>query len=399
LLSKQKNSMVEVNQAFHLIENNTPQASLTTKALKKAMGFVLAKPLFSPINMPPFRQSAMDGYAIIHSNKATYTVATESKAGFQKAFKISENQSVRIFTGAYVPENADTVIMQENVNVSDNIMKIEKPVAKGSNVREIGEQVKVGDLVANEGTIVTEALTGFLATLGIEQVAVYEKPSVGILVTGNELVQSGKKLKLGQIYESNGAMLFAALEKVGIKKILIKRVTDNALTTKRAMASLLKKHDFVLVSGGISVGDYDFVKQAALLNKVNEVFYKVNQKPGKPLFYGKKMNQSVFALPGNPASCLTCFYVYVVPALRKFMGYKNPHLQRSKKIITSDFKNPSGKDLFLKAIIHNNTVSVLGSQSSAMLSSYIESNALIHLKAEEEFVKTNSEVEVIHLIL
>lgn len=390
--------MVQVSQALHLIDNNTPRSVATTKALKKALGFVLASPVQSPIHMPPFRQSAVDGYAFIHQNTTDYEVIGESKAGIGKDIKINENECIRIFTGAFVPHNADTVIMQEHVNRTKQRIVIEKLVPKGANIRAMGEQVRADDLVVPEGTVVTESLIGFLAGLGIKEVTVYSKPSVGVLVTGNELVAAGKKLKLGQIYESNGTMLAAVLEKLGIKKVEVKRVKDTALATKRGIAALLKKHDFVLVSGGISVGDYDFVKQSLLDNKVEELFYKVNQKPGKPLFYGEKGKKSVFALPGNPASCLTCFYVYVLPALRKFMGHTMPHLPRSKKIITTNFKNASGKALFLKALVADDEVTVLGSQSSAMLNSFVESNALVYIDSETEAIETQSKVEVIHLV-
>jgi molybdopterin molybdotransferase len=264
-----------------------------------------------------------------------------------------------------------------------------------ANVRAKGEQIKKDELVLDKNTLITPAAIGFLACLGITEIVVFAKPKVAIVVTGNELVSAGKKLPKGKIYESNAVMLKSALSDLGIQKVKKIRVRDNFKDTKKVLKECLANFDVVLVSGGISVGDYDFVKEALLRNGVKELFYKINQKPGKPLFFGKKNQTIVFALPGNPASALTCFFVYVYPALKISMGFTSIHLPKIKRKINSSFENNSGKALFLKGFYDNETVTVLESQSSAMLNTFAIANSLIYLPFDAEKISKNQNVEVI----
>jgi len=165
--------------------------------------------------------------------------------------------------------------------------------------------------------------------------------------------------------------------------------------TIKAVESCLANFDVVLISGGISVGDYDYVKEALLKNGVTELFYKINQKPGKPLFFGRKENKIVFALPGNPASSLTCFYVYALPALKKIMGFEAIHLPEMKRKINTDFKNTSGKTLFLKALYEDEKVTVLDSQSSAMLNTFAVANSLIVVPHDVTVIEAQEEVVIL----
>lgn len=346
-------------------------------SIHKALGYVLAEKVISSINMPPFRQSAMDGYAFTHSIRHQYDIIGTSQAGDHNNIKIKNTEAIRIFTGAFVPDDADTVVMQENVMANKNSILIAAMPEKFSNVRPKGEQIAKNDVVFEAGTLLTPAAIGFLAGLGITEVEVYKKPKVAILVTGNELVQPGKKLKKGKIFESNSIMLEAALQTIGIQKTKVYHVKDNLKATRKALKSILKKYDIVLISGGISVGDYDFVKEALLQNEVKELFYKINQKPGKPMFFGAKDETLVFALPGNPASSLTNFYIYVLPAIKNRIGFSEIHKTKLVRKLNSDIKNDTGKTLFLKAKYDETNVTVLGSQSSAMLNTFAAANSLL----------------------
>jgi molybdopterin molybdotransferase len=387
--------MIQVNEALSIIAENSCKMPIRKIKVSKSLGYILAEAIYSPINMPPFRQSAMDGYAFSHSDLTHFEVINTSQAGDFSNVKIEKNQAVRIFTGAFVPDDTDTVVMQEHTTVNDNFVQIDKlPVAQ-ANVRDKGEQIKKGELVLDKDTLITPAAIGFLACLGITKIKVFEKPKVAILVTGNELVQAGKKLPKGKVFESNSVMLEAALKATGIKKIEIFRVKDNLKKTKNIIESCLSSFDVVLISGGISVGDYDYVKEALLKNGVTELFYKINQKPGKPLFFGRKENKIVFALPGNPASSLCCFYVYAIPALKKIMGFEDIHLPKIKRKINKEFKNTSGKTLFLKGFYDDDKVTVLESQSSAMLNSFAVSNGLIVVPHDVTELKENQEVEIL----
>ncbi|WP_299108460.1 gephyrin-like molybdotransferase Glp [uncultured Winogradskyella sp.] len=389
--------MISVKNALDIIDS-FPKIYTSEKVnLQDALNLVLFENVSSPINMPPFRQSAMDGYAIKYSEQEKYTVVKESKAGDSGNHSLKVGEAVRIFTGALVPDDGDTVVMQEHVERNGDSILIQKMPEQFANIRKTGEQIKVGEIALKKGTKLNEAAIGFLACLGITTVTVYKIPKVTILVTGNELQKPGTDLEIGKIYESNSVMLKAVLQKSGIKDVEIIAVKDDYQETKTSIKNALEINDILLVSGGISVGDYDFVKEALLENKVEELFYKINQKPGKPLWFGKKQNTYVFALPGNPASALTCFYIYALPLIRKMCGYKNNHLQKVIAKSKSVIKNPSQKTLFLKANLEGEFVEVLQGQSSAMLYTYAMSNVLICVASETAEIKIGEEVTCIKL--
>ncbi|GIQ57342.1 molybdopterin molybdenumtransferase MoeA [Flavobacterium collinsii] len=387
--------MIKVEEALQRVEANCIKMPTKQVAIRKALGYVLADKVISPIDMPPFRQSAMDGYAFIHSIKHQYDIVSTSQAGDHLNLKLKANETVRIFTGAFVPDDADTVVMQEHVIANKDSILIAVMPSKGTNVRLKGEQIAKDNVVFEAGTLITPAAIGFLASLGITEIEVYKKPKVAILVTGNELVKPGEKLKKGKIYESNSVMLQAALETAGINKTKVYRVKDDLKATKKSLKEILKKYDIVLVSGGISVGDYDFVKEALLHNDVNEHFYKINQKPGKPMFFGSKNGTLVFALPGNPASSLTNFYIYVYPAIRNRIGHSEIHRTKIVRTLNSDVKNDTGKTLFLKARYDETNVTVLEGQSSAMLNTFAVANGLLIVPEDVEVYEKGALVTVL----
>lgn len=389
--------MIQVDQALSIIAQNSCKMPIRKIEVAKSLGFILAEAIYSPMDMPPFRQSAMDGYAFAYSELQHFNVVSTSQAGDFSNKKIKKEEAIRIFTGAYVPDNLDTVVMQEHTAFANQTVEITKMPQQFANVRNKGEQIKENELVLEKNTQINPAAIGFLACLGITEITVYAKPKVAIVVTGNELVKVGKKLAQGKIYESNSIMLQAALQGIGIKKMETFRVKDSLKATKKLLKYCLSAFDVVLVSGGISVGDYDFVKEALLSNGVEELFYKINQKPGKPLFFGKKDQTIVFALPGNPASTLTSFYIYVHPALKINMGFEAVHLPKTKRKITAQFENTSGKTLFLKGFYDDEKVTVLESQSSAMLNTFATANALICLPYDSVNIEKDQEVLVIPL--
>ncbi|MFM9826522.1 gephyrin-like molybdotransferase Glp [Flavobacterium sp.] len=390
--------MIQVEEALSIIATQSCRMPIKKIQVAHALDFILAEAIYAPIDMPPFRQSAMDGYAFSHSELHDYKVVSTSQAGDFSNKKTAKNEAIRIFTGAFVPDRLDTVVMQEHTLRNDDFLQITKMPSFCANVRNKGEQVQKGALVLEKNTRITPAAIGFLACLGITKISVFAKPKVAIVITGNELVSPGKKLPKGKIFESNSVMLEAAMQTIGISKIKKLTVNDSLKNTKKVLKECLSNFDIILVSGGISVGDYDFVKEALLANGVEELFYTINQKPGKPLFFGKKEQTIVFALPGNPASSLTSFYVYVYPALKISMGFEAIHLPKIKRKITSSFENNSGKSLFLKGFYDDNSVTVLESQSSAMLNSFAMANGLIYLSFDAVSVEKNQEVVVIPIL-
>ncbi len=391
--------MITVEEAFELVQNNIhPTNTSENKLVLDSAGYVLFKDVFSPINMPPFRQSAMDGYALnLQNNEETYTVIDEVKAGDDHHPVLKAGEAVRIFTGSAVPDSANTVIMQEKVTRDGEYLLLNNPAVENENIRPLGEQVEKGVLALKKGTKLNPAAIGFLTTLGISDVEVFTKPSIAIVTTGNELVEAGQELTYGKIYESNSGMLLTALQSLGFSNVTITKVKDNYASTVASLDKAISEKDVVLISGGISVGDYDFVGKALLELGVKQIFYKVKQKPGKPLFFGKKENTSIFALPGNPASALSSFYVYVNYSLQKLSGNINFSLSRLSATLTSDYFKKGNRSQFLKASFDNGNVTILEGQSSAMLHTFAIANASLYVPAEVNKLTKGDIVDVILL--
>lgn len=390
--------MIDVETAQDLILSNSSRPSeIIEVAIKDALDFVLAKNVISKIDMPPFRQSAMDGYAINGFDDTIYTIVGEIKAGDDNNPNLNVGEAVRIFTGAPVPDRANTVIMQEKVIVNGNKITLEESIQANKNIRPKGEQIKVGDIALTKGTTIKGAHVGFLASLGITEIQVYKKPSISIVVTGNELIRPGNRLPYGRVYESNGSMLTAVLNELGYKNTSIVTVEDDYKKTKNILKNVIQNSDVIIITGGISVGDYDFVGKALKDIGVEEIFYKVKQKPGKPLFFGKKDQASVFGLPGNPAAALSCFYMYVYSLLKKSEGAFNTNFPNILIPLLTDYKVKGDRAQFLKARIQNNGVEILDGQSSAMIRAFGEANALVFLPENTKQVCKGQNVKTILL--
>ncbi|WP_459211717.1 molybdopterin molybdotransferase MoeA [Aquimarina rhabdastrellae] len=390
--------MITVNKALSYI---TDESLYSTKEIKKeiikANGCALASTIMSPIAMPPFRQSAMDGYAVCMHNENEYTVIGEVKAGDSHHPVLKAGEAIRIFTGAAVPDTANAVVMQERVSRKEDKLIVETILTPEMNIRPKGEQVQEGAVALKKGTKLTPASIGFLVSLGITHVPVFEKPKIGIVVTGNELVTAGEPLPYGKIYESNSLMLNSALDALGYTKSTIYNVEDDYQKTLEVLKDAIATNELVLITGGISVGDYDFVGSALKALAVEEIFYKVKQKPGKPLFFGKKKQTIIYALPGNPAAALSCFYVYVQQTLAKLSGNTTAVKESTTAIAVTTYHKKGDRAQFLKAIVNQNKVSILEGQSSAMLHTFALANALVYIPEEVEKVAIGDAVSIIRL--
>jgi molybdopterin molybdotransferase len=393
--------MISFSEAINRIVKSVRVSQTEKINLDGGLGRVLAQDIFSPLDLPPFHQSAMDGYAV-HAADAfpgkKLTVTGESTAGKSYSKKTENGHATRIFTGAEIPQGADAVVMQEKTSLANGSIGIEdENVSAGLNIRTKGSQIKEGALAMSKGTVLTPAALGFLASMGLKIISVFSLPSVSILVTGNELQKPGTKLARGKIFESNSPTLEAALKQSGIEKIKIIFVRDDLKQTRTAFRTAMRVSDFILFTGGISVGDYDFVGHVLKDEKVNEIFYKVKQKPGKPLYFGTKNKKYIFGLPGNPASVLTCFYEYVLPAARKFMGHASCRLPVMRMPLSKDVQKKKGMTHFLKAVTDFTTVTPLEGQESYIMRSYAKANCLVVIPEEAENVATGELVET-HLL-
>ncbi|MGB3345599.1 MAG: gephyrin-like molybdotransferase Glp [Aequorivita sp.] len=393
--------MISVEEAKKLIIGTARSLSPVQLEISGVLNQVLAEAVFSPIDYPPFDQSAMDGFAVFHSDihgQKAIDIIGEAPAGNPFQGKISEGQTVQIFTGAKIPEGADTVIIQERVSIEKGtIVSDGSPLMRGANIRVKGSQIKIGDIALHKGAVLNPGAIGFLAGLGIPSVSVFPKPKVSIIVTGNELQKPGKELGNGQIYESNSFALKAALASIGIVAARVSNIGDDEAVTKSSLAFAIENSDVVLVSGGISVGKYDFVGKCLQELEVENIFYKIAQKPGKPMFFGKTDDCLIFALPGNPASALSCFYEYVLPALRIMQGFTEVFPNIKTLPITSDYAKKEGLSLFLKGKTSEGKVKVLEGQESSNIGSFALADCLIYLPADKGRVEKGEMVEV-HLI-
>lgn len=383
--------MILVEQAITKIEQTVVATTKTRQMpLAAALGFVLAIDHHTQIDLPPFRQSAMDGYALCLHQELSYRVVGEVAAGGSANPELKPGEAVRIFTGAPVPDSANSLVIQEVVKRSGDQIELESPPKFEANIRPQGEQLKQGTVALTKGHRLNPASIGLLASAGLNEVLVFAKPKIAVVVTGDELKDPGSDLDHGQIYESNGAMLKAVLQQQGYNQVQVYRASDTLEILKQVLSQALESADVLLVSGGISVGDYDFAQTALGDLGVSEQFYKVNQKPGKPLLFGIKGSKLVFALPGNPASALSCFYRYVLMALQGLEGQAEPIPPLRMAKIKSRFTKKGSRAQFLKAKVTADEIEVLDGQASSMLQSFAYANALAYLKDDVKEVAEGS---------
>lgn len=386
--------MIGVEEAKAIVAGLQPTLRTQPMPLVEAVGYVLAQDIHAPLALPPFHQSAMDGYALCLGTENRYHLLGEVAAGSDWNPSLKPGEAVRIFTGAPVPSDAQAVIQQEKVDLDGDDILVLAEVKEGLNIRPKGEQIQQGALALRAGTAIYPATVGFLANLGITQVVVFSKPKVGVVVTGSELVAPGQALKPGQIYESNGQMLQAVLQQTGFEEVQVQVVEDDYLSTLAVLQAQLQEVDVLLISGGISVGDYDFVGKALPHLGVETLFYKVLQKPGKPLYLGIKGACTVFALPGNPAAALSCYYEYVLTLLKKAQGHRQYQLQKTYLPLSQAYQRKGTRAQFLKAYAHAQEVELLEQQSSAMLQSFALANALVYVPASADNLEAGALVEV-----
>jgi molybdopterin molybdotransferase len=383
--------MIEVQEALALIDQFTAESPEVSAEVDAGLnGAVLAQSISAPINLPEFRQSSMDGYALCGDASQGHELIGEIPAGSAKTYTLEPGQAVRIFTGAAVPDSADRVVMQEHVSVENNRVTLIKDPIPGANIRGIGSQIKQGQPVIDKGTKVTPAIIGMLLSLGFTQVVVRKPPRVCVLVTGDELTKPGVQKSPGQVYESNGSVLEAVVKEDGAYFVETTAVKDDFKASVRAIKSAVAQADLVLISGGISVGDYDFIAMALEELGAKKHFHGVRQKPGKPLYFGTLDGTAIFALPGNPASTLSCYCVYVRRWLQNYSGTRPVAVSMP---LGADLVNRFGRALFIKAKFMQGRAMPIDEFNSATLLSFSKADILIFMGAEVTELKAGEMVE------
>lgn len=386
--------MISVTEARKILNDNRPPRKSEWVELRKAAGRILAKAVTSPSTVPPFNNSAMDGYAFEFASwqGRPLQVIGETAAGHPSEHFLKSGQAMRIFTGAPVPAGADTVVMQEKVKLENGVLLIEDDkLSKGSNVRLAGSQNSVGDTLLKAHTNLSAGAMGFLAGCGVAKVEVFVPPRVTILVTGDEIVPPGSILQPGQVFECNSFSLTGALAAFNIIPE-VHHCRDSQENIREAIKNALTRSDLLLITGGVSVGDYDFVVPSLEENGVERLFHRIKQKPAKPLYAGKKDTVSVFGLPGNPASVLTSFYVYVAPLVRYLTGLDE--ITASAHLATSYSRKP-GLTQFLKGFVLEGIVNILEGQESYRMDGFANANCLIEVPEEISELEKGSTVRII----
>jgi molybdopterin molybdotransferase len=358
---------------------------------------VLAAPILSPIDLPGFDNSAMDGYGVRSSDVASakpaspvrLSLAGRIAAGEVFSSEVRAGQCVRLFTGSPLPHGADAVVMQEDTRVESGTsteVLILSAASPGENVRFRGGDVKRGSTIGNAGELMTPGRLGLLAAVGLTEVSGGRQPVVGLLATGSELQEPGRPLVPGRIYESNRLALAALLERAGAIARVFPLVADELAATSSAMADACDQCDVVVTTGGVSVGELDFIKRAFEQLRGEPEFWKVAMKPGRPFVFGRCRGKLVFGLPGNPVSALVTFLLLVRPALLRWQGASNVTLPVVPGVLDEPLMNDGERRHFMRVKMDAaGHVHSAGVQASHMLSSAAEANGLVDVPPNTTF--------------
>ena len=392
-----------VEQARQLIQQFlAPLAEHELINLQDALHRTVAADIHSPMNVPPHDYSAMDGYAVryddLGSSPSRLTLIGSAFAGRAFTGYVAAGECVRIMTGALIPEGCDSVVMQEHVQVAGSEIEIGEGHTRGQNIRLVGEDITQGATVLTTGRIIRPAEMGLLASLGFSEINVYRKLKVVLFSTGDELQQPGKPLAPGQIYNSNRYTLLGMLGELGVEIIDMGTIRDDKASLKLALLDAAERADVIITSGGVSVGEADYIKQ--LLAEIGEVvFWKIAMKPGKPLAYGKIGTCHFFGLPGNPVAVMVTFQQFVRDALRALMGQLPKLTIELQATCLSPIRKVPGRTEFQRGILSRDenggwVVHTSGAQCSGILSSMSKANCYIVLPVSQGRLEAGSTVQV-----
>ncbi len=404
LCSRESKPLLSVDAALERIKTALQPVEGSEKVdLKNALGRVLSESLYAPVNLPPERNAAMDGYAfssrdVNHEQDFSLTLAGTSWAGRPFDGLLEPGQCIRIFTGAVIPEQADSVVMQEHVQADGQAIRFPANTSARQHIREAGEDVKQGSLLCAHPKKLNAIDLGLLASAGIAGLSVKRPVKIAIFTTGDELIAPGQPLAPGKIYDSNRYLLSGLLNDAGYSVTDLGVIADNKQLLEDSFLEAAKNHDVILTTGGASVGDADYVKE--ILDRCGEVdFWKVAIKPGKPLAFGKIGSCCFFGLPGNPVAVMVTFQYLVAPALTQLSGAPSSKPLQLTAICSSTLKKAQGRQEFQRGNLIQEPsgefiVSTSGKQGSNILSSMSRANCYIVLPAECKGVQAGDKVRV-----
>jgi molybdopterin molybdotransferase len=348
-------TLISLADAQRLVLERAKPLEAERVPIERGAGRVLAEPAAAAVDLPPFPSSAMDGYALRSADTAgapvSLPIVARIAAGAPAGRLLAAGEAMAIATGGTVPEGADAVVQIELVEETEGSLRVTAPVAAGANVRDRGGDVRTGETVLEAGVVLRAGQVGALAAAGVAEVRCAKRPRVGILVTGSELRQPGEELGPGQIYESNGLLLATALQLAGAVPAQLGVVADTEEEHRRTMERALLGFDMLVTTGGASVGPHDLVRKVQAELRVEEVFWGVAVKPGKPVAFGVRRDHLVFNLPGNPVSVLATFELLVKPAVNALLGLPDPlPAFRPGRLAAAARRNPD-RDEFVRATV------------------------------------------------
>jgi len=387
-----EHGLITVDQALELILQHTQVLATERLKLNQALNRYLAEDIYSGINLPLFSQSAVDGYALCTQSaiepEREFQLIGEIRAGQQGELQLQDGQAVRIFTGAKIPLGTTTVARQEIVQVIDlSRIKIMEQLSAHADIRDVGEEISVGQLLANKGQQLSVGAIASLSMAGINTVEVFQYSKVAVVITGDEVAESIEDFVAGKIFDANGPLIEAWFQQAG-QQVEIFHVADTEAAVRNLIQELSASYDLILTTGGVSVGDYDFIRPVALNLGFDQIFWKVKQKPGKPMFFAQlQRNDSshcyLLGLPGNPAAVYVGMQIYTATLLNALQGHKSqPNWFNA--VLTHDLKmNARERFLRMSASFEQSVLRVksLSKQQSHMLSNLMQANCLVRIPA------------------
>lgn len=397
--------LISVAEAQHLVLERTRRIDAERVPIERAAGRVLAEPAVALVDLPPFPSSAMDGFALRAEDTTaapvTLPVVARVAAGSPAGRPLGTGEAMAISTGGVVPDGADAVVPLEVAEESAEGVRITGPVTAGANVRPRGGDVMTGGSVLEANTALGPAQVAALAAAGVSEIRCAKRPRVGILVTGSELRQPGESLGRGEIYESNGLLLAAACSSAGAVPAQLGVVPDNRDELRPVMERALLGFDMLVTTGGASVGPHDLVRSMFPDFRIEEVFWGVRMRPGKPVCFAMRRDHPVFVLPGNPVSVLVTFELFVRPAINALLGVPDPlPVYRRGALGAALARNPH-RDEFVRARIRweagTAVLDPLAGQESHMIVRSAQAGALVAVDAGEAELPAGAEVRYIHL--
>ena len=390
--------MLSVDAALELMLQNARPLAGEAVALDAAAGRYLAAPVVATLDLPPFTNSAMDGYALRHQDTpGRLELIGESAAGAPFAGVVRPGQAVTISTGAVLPEGADAVVPIEWIADSDDTaIEVPREVPQHHSVRKAGSDVRHGTEVLPAGMRIGPAQIGAAASLGVATLTCGCRPRVAVLTTGSELRRGGERLGPGQIYDSNGPMLRAALAASGAEVTMVPTAADTRAAHREAIEHALS-HDVVISTGGVSVGGHDLVREVERELGVRELFWRIAMKPGKPLSFGVRDHTIVFGIPGNPVSVLVCFELFVRPALAALQGARGGRAFRRATLAACVERNPERDEFIRVRHLHDGSIEPLPAQQSHQLAMTALAEGLARIPAGTGVLERGQRVDYLPL--